>query len=363
MSQLKPTKTVYTISEFLERQRNRTLVLRPEFQRGHVWTKKAKSLLIDTICKGLPIPIILLRQLQSLKTLKSQLEVIDGQQRLRTILSFVDPGCLPDFDAARDAFTVLRDHNEEVAEMPFQVLNDDYKRAIVGYELSVHIFPPETSDPDVLLMFSRLNSTGLALNRQELRNARFYGAFKTLMYRIAFQHLKYWRDWKVFSDKDLARMIEVESVSEYVSAMLEGIQKKDQHKLDAIYQKYDEELPGAKNVEARFTRVLEEIDRVFGSDLPNTSLHSQAMFYSLFTASYAHIYGLGSKLTVTKKANKLPLAAAQGFLELNDRIANHTLPENVQSAFGRSTTDPGRRTTRHNYFMKVLGLVPAGSDS
>jgi hypothetical protein len=363
MAQLKPTKTVYTISEFLDRQRNGSLTLRPFFQRGHVWSGKAKSLLIDTIARGLPIPIILLRKVQSLRTLESKLEVIDGQQRLRTILSFVDPGSLPDFDPARDAFVVLPEHNEDLAGMPFQALEDDVKSSIIGYELSVHIFPPETSDSDVLLMFSRLNSTGLALNRQELRNARFYGVFKTLAYRIAFQHLSYWRAWKVFSDQDLARMLEVEHVSDYVFAMISGIQGKSQARLDAAYKQYDEDLPGAKNIEVRFARVVEELDRVFGKDIPNTTLRSQALFYSLFTACYDHIYGLGSRLTVSRKPKKLLLLSRERLLQLNEQIVNKELPERVQAAFYRSTTDVGRRRVRHEYFVEVLGLVPARTDS
>jgi hypothetical protein len=55
MAQLKPTKTVYTVSDFLDWQRGGTLRLKPIFQRREVWTAKAKSLLIDTVVKGLPV--------------------------------------------------------------------------------------------------------------------------------------------------------------------------------------------------------------------------------------------------------------------------------------------------------------------
>src|SRR5690349_12146313 len=89
------TKTVYSINQFLDWQRSGTLRLRPPFQRREVWNPKAKSYLIDTIIRGLPIPIIFLRVIQDLKTLKQTLEVVDGQQRLRTFLSFIDPLSLP----------------------------------------------------------------------------------------------------------------------------------------------------------------------------------------------------------------------------------------------------------------------------
>ncbi|MGO9207301.1 MAG: DUF262 domain-containing protein, partial [Candidatus Limnocylindrales bacterium] len=89
MPQLSPTRTVYTVGQFLEWQRTGVLRLQPVFQRRSVWSLKAKSLLIDSVVRGLPMPIVFLRQLQDLKTFRSQMEVVDGQQRLRTLLSFI----------------------------------------------------------------------------------------------------------------------------------------------------------------------------------------------------------------------------------------------------------------------------------
>jgi hypothetical protein len=355
MSQLKPTKTIFTVSDFLERQRIGSLELKPFFQRGQVWQSKVKSLLIDTVAKGLPVPVILLRKVQSLKTLESKLEVVDGQQRLRTILSFVDPKSLKDFDPSRDIFTVLPEHNEEIGKLPFSALHTDAQRDILGYELSVHIFPPETSDADVLLMFSRLNSTGLSLNKQELRNAEYYGKFKTLSYRLAFRYIEKWRDWKIFSDQDMARMVEVENVSDYILAMIEGIQGKSQSRLSAAYKKYDEKMPNGRIIEERFEKVISEIDRVFGAHLPQSSIRSQALFYSLFTVCYDHLYELGSPIARVK-AGKLPSAAIKGFLNLDTRLRSSTVPVKYEGAFGRSTTDIGRRKLRHEYFKEMLAL-------
>src|SRR4051812_28560630 len=107
MDQLKPTRTVYTVSDYLDWQRSGVLKLKPVFQRRDVWKSKAKSLLIDTVVQGLPVPIIFLRKAQDLNALRSVLEVVDGQQRLRTLFSFIDRSVLPDFRTERDEFTVL----------------------------------------------------------------------------------------------------------------------------------------------------------------------------------------------------------------------------------------------------------------
>ena len=79
---------VYSISDFLEWQNNDLLELSPNFQRRSVWTEKAKPYLIDTIISGKSIPKILISQL--LNGLRSIRVVVDGQQRLRAILGFIN---------------------------------------------------------------------------------------------------------------------------------------------------------------------------------------------------------------------------------------------------------------------------------
>ena len=82
-------KTVFKVSDFLSWQKAGNLDLTPPFQRRSVWKKGAKSYLIDTIIRGLPIPIIFIRDKQSDEfSLEPLREVVDGQQRLRTLISF-----------------------------------------------------------------------------------------------------------------------------------------------------------------------------------------------------------------------------------------------------------------------------------
>src|SRR5271170_8098247 len=83
-------RTQYRVGDFVAWQRDGALELNPNFQRRPVWKKGAKSYLIDTILRALPMPIIFLRDLRAdLKTFKAKRDVVDGQQRIRTILSFV----------------------------------------------------------------------------------------------------------------------------------------------------------------------------------------------------------------------------------------------------------------------------------
>jgi hypothetical protein len=156
--------------------------------------------------RGLPIPIIILREQRTdLSSLEPRREVVDGQQRIRTLFSYVDPTLLPDFKPSQDAFTVRPIHNEEIAGKAFSDLSPQMQHNILDYEFSVHILPAGTDDREVLQIFSRLNATGIKLNYQELRNAEFVGEFKTSMYELASEQLFRWRKWGVFTEYNIAR--------------------------------------------------------------------------------------------------------------------------------------------------------------
>lgn len=356
MPSLRPTKTVFTIAQFLDWQRSGTLELKPIFQRREVWKKPAKSQFIDSIVRGYPIPIIFLRQVQDLKTLKMTMEVVDGQQRLRTLISFLEPAALADFDPNKDQFTVQAVHNESIARKKFIQLSDSVKQDILDYELSTHVFPSSVGDDVVFRIFARLNSTGLRLTKQEIRNAEFHGFFKSLVYDLGFQHLDLWRRWRLFTDEAIARMDEAEAVSEYLLLILHGITAKKQEMITNYYRKYDEGIDNSEIVKRRFETILKHIDESVGSVLPNSRFARPALFYSFFGAVYDHAYGLGSILNKSVQARKLPSLLSQDLMRVSDLIRAKSLPTKIQDAVERSTGDKIRRDIRHKFLMKELRL-------
>jgi Protein of unknown function DUF262 len=72
----------FKVSDFLSWQREGSLELSPSFQRRPVWKPSAKSYLIDTVVRGLPVPIIFIRERINLTTQTTIREVVDGQQRV-----------------------------------------------------------------------------------------------------------------------------------------------------------------------------------------------------------------------------------------------------------------------------------------
>jgi uncharacterized protein with ParB-like and HNH nuclease domain len=218
------TRTLYKVGDFISFQRSRGLILSPRFQRRAVWKPGAKSLLIDTVYRGLPIPIIFLREQRTdITTLEPKREVVDGQQRIRTLLTYIAPALIPDYKLERDHFVVSKDHNAELADKSFSDLSKDAKERILEYQFSVHVLPAGVGDREVLQIFARMNSTGVRLNAQELRNSEWFGKFKTSIYKLALEQLNRWTDWKIFSDNNIARMDEVELVSEFALLALRGL--------------------------------------------------------------------------------------------------------------------------------------------
>lgn len=343
MRQIDIYKGEYKISDFITWTRVNSLTLSPDFQRRPVWKAGAKSFLIDSIIKGYPIPIIFLRERKTdLKTLKQAREVIDGQQRLRTIFSFIDPSLVEDYDSAKDEFLVSKIHNSIVAEKAFIDLPEQIKERILNYQFSVQILPADVDDREVIQIFRRMNSTGYKLNNQELRNSEYFGKLRVLMLDLAAEQLNRWRTWGVFSEDEISRMQEVELTSEFAQMMIQGVLSKSQKSLDLLYQKYNEVFPIGKEVANRFRVVMDSIDAAIASQIRNLPYSKKTLFYSLFAYVYDVQYGLNSELVRTIP-NKLNERTVSKLIEKGHLLKEGSLPKKVEDAIARRTTHASSR--------------------
>src|SRR3954462_3736601 len=82
-------RSVYRPNDFVAWRESQTLVITPKFQRRAVWKAAARSYFIDTMLRGMTVPPLYLRLNQNVKKTKVVREVIDGQQRVRSVLDFV----------------------------------------------------------------------------------------------------------------------------------------------------------------------------------------------------------------------------------------------------------------------------------
>ena len=348
------TRTQYKVSDFLSWQRAGNLSLSPNFQRRSVWKEGAKSYLIDTIVRGLPIPILFLRErYKDLNSFEPIREVVDGQQRVRTVISYVAPHLLKDLNKNREPFTVLPSHNVELAGKEFKHLSDDLKKSILDYQFSVHVLPSGTDDREVLQIFARMNSTGTKLNPQELRNAEFFGEFKTSMYETALRHLNRWRAWKVFTEDNISRMDEVELTSEFAIYMLQGISARRKVMLDRIYDEKDSCYPERDEVERRFDVVMDSINDTLGNDLPHMLFHRKTLFYGLFAIMYEIQFG-GNAISVRAKAKQISNQQILALRQTAEDLEKENVPPNVIEATARQTTNLSSRDTLFKYLLGTI---------
>jgi hypothetical protein len=346
-------RTLFSVSDFLDWQKQSALDLNPPFQRRSVWKPGAKSYLVDSVVRGLPTPLIFIRERLDLESLRPMREVIDGQQRLRTLIAYIDESALPDFKPARDRFVVRREHNRALAGKTFKQLDKETRTRILAYEFSTQVLPNSTEDRDILMIFARLNSTGTALNFQELRNAEFFGLFKTLMYQLAYEQLERWLEWGIFSEEEVSRMAEVEMTSDLVGNMIAGLSGKTQTKLRSWYRQFDESFPGSEEVTRRFREVMDTLDELLGESIRTTVFTSQVYFFTLFTLIYDLMYGLGSDLA-KRRPTSLPAGLREKLQAVSDDLRWQRVPDEILDAVQRASADFGRRRTRLQYREQVV---------
>ncbi|SDQ78665.1 Protein of unknown function DUF262 [Tsukamurella pulmonis] len=146
--------------------------LSPPYQReGGVWSPQTRENLIDSIINGLDIPKLYFEEENSgrknAKGLTYQYAVIDGKQRLETILAFLE-GDL----ALSENFIFFEDESIDATEMRISELRKTYPHLydrFVDFELP--IVRVTTNSGDLIEeMFQRLNAS-TALNAAERRNA------------------------------------------------------------------------------------------------------------------------------------------------------------------------------------------------
>lgn len=263
----------YSVRDFEEWNDKGVLELQPKFQRRNVWDPKARSYLIDTIIRGKPIPKIYMRQIVNPKTRQTRREIVDGQQRLRSVLDFL-----------KDGFAILKIHNEDHANR-FSGLDEEAQRNILQYEFSVDLLQ-DIPDKEVYEIFARLNTYSSTLNAQELRHARKFGDLRTCVYELSDEFITFWVNNKVFTNNNILRMAEAEFASELLMAMSEGIRAKLKRSIDKFYDDNDDHFPKRKQFERRFRETFDDIGGIMGDTLAQSNLRSTRLLYPFFCGVY-----------------------------------------------------------------------------
>jgi hypothetical protein len=361
------TQTTYRVSDFLSWQRQGNLDLRPPFQRGNVWTPKAKSFFIDSIVRGFPVPLIFLQDKTDPKTFEPKRLVVDGQQRLRTVLAFIDAKCLGDLEEA-DRFSVLQLHNAEIANLGFRQLPQPIQERILQFQFSVHVMSSTTPNRLLLETFARMNATGTRLSEQEIRNAEFTGSFKQVSYELAYEELERWIAWHVFSKQQIARMREVELTSELLMFLINGFSGKSQPAIRKAYRDWDDGVPHEQAVRRRFGQVLAVLDdvysdglnRMFGEQFSESPFRSQNWFYPLYALTHDLCFSTPLNKKPSERAKELDALKLRRHLQKRaEALESDEVDEKLTKALRGASTDKSSRQSRYEFLRR--GWRIAGS--
>jgi Protein of unknown function DUF262 len=274
---LEPSKQY--INWFYEENKKGTLLITPKYQRNPIWSTAQKCFLIDSILSDVPIPPIYLNVVSQRigGTRRTIYEVVDGQQRLRAILEFLND------DFALDEHTMRM---YKVSPLYSKLVGKKYSELSIDNQDKIWNFPlavqeiRDYGETEIRDTFRRLNSVVERLNKQELRHSQFFGEFAKLVGELT--DLPFWIKSKVVSRGDVRRMRDAEFISELVVLTLDGIQD-GQKTLDSFYATYDATFPQKHKAKVRFLSVLQVLDPLLPI-IKSTRFHKRADFYALFAA-------------------------------------------------------------------------------
>jgi hypothetical protein len=247
------------------------LELQPDFQRREVWAPSAKIMLIDSILRDIPLPKIFLAK--TIKNGSVHRVVIDGQQRISTILGFL-----------RGDFALDPPYTGPLAGKCFEDFDDDEIDRFLRYRIDFNEADNPT-DREVRDVYMRVNKYTVPLTKQELRRADFPGDFLDVSEELSVA--PFFEDAGVFTATDRRRYADAEYVSEILAALIDGVQDKKSG-LDDFYIDLTEWPADArKSVVSRFRNALLDIEYIFDEiqgGLKSTRFRQKADFYSLFVA-------------------------------------------------------------------------------
>jgi hypothetical protein len=217
------------LSWFLDLSRNKQLDLDPPYQRRSVWTRKDRQFFLDTIFRNYPSPAIFLHKTVDEEG-ASTYHVVDGKQRIQTILQFVNGEVRISSD-----YGDSRLDGKRWSDLEGQA---DLKKAFWNYKIPVEMLDI-VEDSQVNQVFDRLNRNSRKLTRQELRHAQFDGWL--IETAEAEAEREEWKEFGVVTAARSRRMADVQFISELLLVILEErVLDFDQNFLDELYGKYED---------------------------------------------------------------------------------------------------------------------------
>lgn len=275
-------KTI-TIQNIYTMMKNKQLRV-PSFQRGYVWSEEQQRLFIDSILNGYYIGYMLLLRTE----LQDCFDIIDGQQRLKTIYYFIENG-----------FKIQKKD---------QVLSNLARQEFLSQPLHFLIIDNLSETEQITNVYKLINTTGEPLSNQEIRRINVKGAFAEAVSAFAaelFPHkeslssnndaaynLSFWHRLGILSKKEFLQMEDEVLIARIMLSVLYNLQ---QHPADSMLDKvYDETSSTFVEIGDKFTSYppsvlttqIKTVFDIFNRTTFSMDIFSKEGFYITFLALY-----------------------------------------------------------------------------
>ncbi len=269
-----------TINEIHKMYGNGTLIIDNTYQRRSVWSEKDKIRLIETILLNLIIPELFFWPAETdPETGESIIHIVDGQQRIKAITSFISN----EFKLKKQ-YLMEDETKESYGNMFFKNLPAETRQAFWNYKLMIIEIDRKATRENIVNMFRRLNLTDYNLNDQEKRNS-ISGDFAALTRELS--ELPFWEKYKLFNNTDIKRMKDVEFCGSLVLLYRQGIiDQTDQRALNQAYEDLQNNYTDAENDKCAIISAIDLIKNFFVSDEILKFLKRKAQLYSLFSVVF-----------------------------------------------------------------------------
>ncbi len=159
-----------SFGEIISMYERNEIIIKPAFQRYFRWTEEQQTRFIESILLGIPIPPIFVAT-----DSEGVWELVDGLQRLSTILSFV--GILRSEDEGirkkNNWILLAGDRVEKLEGFTYTSLPNKFRLNLKRATCRVEILRWNSSYDMRYELFNRLNTGGTPLTQQEIRNCIF----------------------------------------------------------------------------------------------------------------------------------------------------------------------------------------------
>lgn len=355
--------TTKSVSDLVNLFRNGQLNLQPGFQRQSVWNDRDRVKLIDSILRNYPLPAIFLYKRN--ENGDFVYDVIDGKQRLETILKFTG-----ELRGKFQVKTQLPDH-DEVEILDFAALKRKAKQnLIMGYEIPVVEVDGEIGD--IIDVFVRINSTGKALTSQEQRKARYYQSpLLKQADKLARKFEKHFRDQGIFSAGQISRMKHVELMCELMLSLHQGDVLNKKTALDKVMSTQSFDGRQLNRASRLVTQTVNRVKRMF-PQLKTTRLRHVTDYYSL--AVLIGKFEQAGLILADKNRNQIAWDLLNAFCASVDEIrelqrkaqgtrAGQELYRDYLLTVSQMTDDISQRRKREQILRGILESVFAKKDA